>query len=87
MRSRWRAWLRTRDRGRLRFPRLSRPGDEWQKIDYENMAHVDKAVAAGILKLANTDAAPKWSDSKEAAHTAKRVNSRSRLWGRGRGWA
>jgi hypothetical protein len=41
-------------------------GDEWQKIDYANMAKVDRAVAAGLLDLADTDAAPQWSNSKEA---------------------
>jgi hypothetical protein len=41
-------------------------GDEWQKIDYANMAKVDRAVAAGLLDLADSDAVPKWSNSKEA---------------------
>jgi hypothetical protein len=37
------------------------------KIDYDNMARVDKGVAAGIVELADEAAAPKWSDSKAAA--------------------
>ncbi len=37
------------------------PDDEWQKLDYENMASVDRGVAAGILKVANDAVAPKWS--------------------------
>jgi hypothetical protein len=47
------------------FPDYHAVGDEWQKIDYANMAKVDRAVAAGLLDLANTDAAPLWSNSKE----------------------
>jgi hypothetical protein len=47
------------------FPDYHAVGDEWQKIDYANMAKVDRAVAAGLLGLANTDAAPLWSNSKE----------------------
>jgi Zn-dependent M28 family amino/carboxypeptidase len=48
------------------FPDYHAVGDEWQKIDYANMAKVDRAVAAGLLDLADTDAAPQWSNSKEA---------------------
>jgi len=49
------------------FPDYHAPGDEWQKIDYANMAKVDRGIAAGLLELANGAERPKWSDSKAAA--------------------
>lgn len=42
-------------------------GDEWRKIDYGNMAKVDRGVAAGLLAIADSPDRPKWSDSKDAA--------------------
>lgn len=42
------------------------PDDEWQRLDYQNMALVDKGVAAGILSIANRADLPKWSDTKTA---------------------
>ena len=44
------------------YPEYHAPGDEWQKLDYENMAVADRAVAAGILKLASDVKPPRWSD-------------------------
>ena len=38
-------------------------GDEWQKIDYENMARVDRMVALALINIANSPAAPKWNAS------------------------
>ena len=49
------------------FPGYHGLGDTVDKIDYDNMARVDKGVAAGIVELADEAAAPKWSDSKAAA--------------------
>lgn len=49
------------------FPDYHGVGDEWQKIDYENMARLDRAVALGLLKLASEEAAPKWNENVEAA--------------------
>ena len=36
-------------------------GDEWQKIDYDNMAQVDRMVALGLWNLANSATAPRWN--------------------------
>ncbi|HXB68631.1 MAG TPA: M28 family peptidase [Candidatus Acidoferrales bacterium] len=50
------------------FPDYHKPGDEWQKLDYDNMAKVDLAVAVGILKIANSAEAPQWNkDNPKAA--------------------
>ena len=43
------------------FPDYHQPGDEWQKLDYENMAKVDVAIAVGILKIAESAEAPQWN--------------------------
>ena len=36
-------------------------GAQTEKIDYANMAKVDRAVAAGILRIANAVDTPKWT--------------------------
>jgi hypothetical protein len=49
------------------FPGYHGLGDTVDKIDFANMARVDKGVAAGIVELANRSDPPGWSDSKAAA--------------------
>jgi Zn-dependent M28 family amino/carboxypeptidase len=44
------------------FPDYHAVGDEWQKLDYDNMAHVDQAVGIAMLRLASAVTAPKWND-------------------------
>jgi len=36
-------------------------GDVWQKIDYGNMAKVDRMIALGLVMLADSPAAPQWN--------------------------
>ena len=36
--------------------------DSWEKIDYDNMAMVDRAVALGMLRLASDAAPPRWNE-------------------------
>jgi len=43
------------------FPDYHAVGDEWQKIDYANMAKVDRAVALALVMLAESDQAPHWN--------------------------
>lgn len=43
------------------FPDYHGAGDHWDKIDYENMALVDRTVALAIWKIANGKDAPKWN--------------------------
>jgi hypothetical protein len=43
------------------FPDYHRPGDEWPKLDYDNMAKVDLAVALGVWSMANNPKAPEWN--------------------------
>ena len=43
------------------FPDYHGAGDHWDKIDYENMALVDRTVALAIWKIANAADTPKWN--------------------------
>ncbi|HLW76253.1 MAG TPA: M28 family peptidase, partial [Bryobacteraceae bacterium] len=45
------------------FPDYHDVGDEWQKIDYPNMAKVDRTVAVGLWEIANDAKAPEWKAS------------------------
>ncbi len=49
------------------FPDYHAVGDEWQKIDYDNMAKVDQAVGIAVLRLAQSVTAPRWNESYPAA--------------------
>ncbi len=49
------------------FPDYHRPGDEWQKLDYGNMAKVDRMIAVGLLMIANNPEPPKWNESNPRA--------------------
>jgi Zn-dependent M28 family amino/carboxypeptidase len=44
------------------FPDYHKVSDSWDKIDYDNMAVVDRAVALGMLRLASDAAPPRWSE-------------------------
>ena len=56
------------------FPDYHQAGDEWPKLDYENMAKVDRTIALALLEVANNPEAPKWDESnpKTAAFVAAR---------------
>jgi Zn-dependent M28 family amino/carboxypeptidase len=58
------------------FPDYHQPGDEWQKLDYDNLAKVDVAVALGILDMANSAQAPQWN--KENPKAARYVQAREK---------
>ncbi|MDP8988731.1 MAG: M20/M25/M40 family metallo-hydrolase [Acidobacteriota bacterium] len=49
------------------FPDYHAVGDEWQKIDYDNMAKVDQAVGIATLRLAQAPTTPHWNDRDPAA--------------------
>ena len=44
------------------FPDYHKVSDSWDKIDYDNMAAVDRAVALGIMRLASEAAPPQWNE-------------------------
>jgi Zn-dependent M28 family amino/carboxypeptidase len=43
------------------YPDYHGLGDEWQKIDYENMARVDRMIALALLNIANAPQPPAWN--------------------------
>jgi len=43
------------------FPDYHGAGDHWDKIDYDNMAAVDRTVALAIWTIANGSTAPQWN--------------------------
>lgn len=45
------------------FPDYHQVGDKWQKIDYDNMAKVDRMLALGVIMLADSPRAPRWNES------------------------
>jgi hypothetical protein len=45
------------------FPDYHAVGDEWQKIDYENMAKVDRAIALAMFLMADSEQPVRWNDS------------------------
>lgn len=49
------------------FPDYHGKGDKWPKVDYENMARVDRMVALGLAAIANDTKAPQWTDVPNAA--------------------
>ncbi len=49
------------------FPDYHGLGDEANKIDYDNMAKVDRAVAVAIEHIANSKDAPKWDEKNPKA--------------------
>lgn len=49
------------------FPDYHGLGDKWQKLDYDNMAKVDRMVALGLWMLANDPKAPQWNANNKLA--------------------
>jgi Zn-dependent M28 family amino/carboxypeptidase len=43
------------------FPDYHGPADTWDKIDYDNLAAIDRTVARAILAIANDPQAPRWN--------------------------
>jgi hypothetical protein len=52
------------------YPDYHAVGDEWQKIDYDNLAKVDRMLALGMLLIADSTEAPKWSAEKAGHYAA-----------------
>jgi hypothetical protein len=59
------------------YPDLHKPSDEWQKLDYENMARLDRCIGLAIWDIANTDKAPQWN--RDNPKTARFVEAFDKL--------
>jgi Zn-dependent M28 family amino/carboxypeptidase len=49
------------------FPDYHRVTDVWQKIDYANMAKVDRMIALGLIVMAQNPEPPKWNEENPKA--------------------
>jgi len=49
------------------FPDYHRPGDTWDKLDYGNLEKITRAVALGVLTIANTPEPPRWNEANRKA--------------------
>ena len=61
------------------FPDYHQPGDEWPKLDYENMAKVVRAISLGVNDLANRVDRVKWNEQN--TKVAKFVEAWRKLQG------
>jgi hypothetical protein len=60
------------------YPDYHGLGDEWPKIDYNNMAHVDRMVALGLLDIANSTAPPQWNAANPKTQPYREAQQKSR---------
>jgi len=58
------------------FPDQHKPGDEWQKLDYDNLAKVDRTVALAVFWVANSLETPQWN--KDIPNTERYIKARDR---------
>jgi len=58
------------------FPDYHKPGDEWTKLDYENMAKVDDAITLGIFRIAESAVVPQWNRNNPS--TGRYIRARER---------
>ncbi|MEZ0326649.1 MAG: M28 family peptidase [Fimbriimonas sp.] len=61
------------------FPDYHGLGDHWDKVDYQNMAKVDRLAALGIMTIADSATEPRWNEAN--AKTAKYVKAWKALKG------
>jgi Peptidase family M28 len=59
------------------YPDYHAVGDEWQKIDYDNMAKVDRAIALAMFLMADSEQPVEWNESNPK--TAPFVKASKRL--------
>jgi hypothetical protein len=62
------------------FPDYHNVGDHWEKIDYTNLAKVNRMVALALLTIADNAGAPKWNEANPK--TARYVKAWKQLHGK-----
>lgn len=60
------------------YPDYHGLGDEWPKVDYNNMAHVDRMVALGLLHIANSTTTPQWNAANPKTQPYREARQKSR---------
>ncbi|MFO0956494.1 MAG: M20/M25/M40 family metallo-hydrolase [Isosphaeraceae bacterium] len=63
------------------FPDYHQPGDHWDKVDYDNMAKVDRMVALALLGLANDPNEPTWKADLPAVSRYARAREQLKAGG------
>jgi len=61
------------------YPDYHGVGDEWQKIDYQNMAKVDRMVALAVLNMANSVEPPHWNASNPKTAKYRQVQHEAQM--------
>ncbi|MFB3825910.1 MAG: M28 family peptidase [Bryobacteraceae bacterium] len=51
------------------YPDYHGVGDEWEKIDFDNLARVNRMIALGVLMLADNPEAPRWNADNPKAQS------------------
>src|SRR4030095_9822464 len=59
------------------FPDYHAVGDHWEKIDYANLAKVNRMIALSLLTIADNAEAPRWNEDN--TKTERDVNAGKRL--------
>ncbi|MFZ4793408.1 MAG: M28 family peptidase [Blastocatellia bacterium] len=59
------------------YPDYHQAGDHWEKVDYENMARVNRMVALALINIGNNPQAPKWNEANPK--TARYVEAWKKL--------
>jgi hypothetical protein len=63
----------------FQFPDYHRVSDHWEKLDYANLAKVDRMIALGLLRIASNAQAPQWNHANPKAtryiEAARRLQS------------
>lgn len=62
------------------YPDYHQPGDHWDKVDYENMARVNRMIGLSLVTIANNSVAPKWNSTNPK--TAKYVQAWQAMQGK-----
>jgi Zn-dependent M28 family amino/carboxypeptidase len=60
------------------YPDYHALGDEWQKVDYANMAKVDRMIALGLVNIANSAVAPEWNAKNPKTAPFREAQQKSR---------
>lgn len=56
------------------YPDYHGAADHWDKLDYANMAKVDRVVGRALLMIANNPEPPKWDDANPRAKRYKKAH-------------
>jgi hypothetical protein len=57
------------------FPDYHQPGDEWPKLDYDNMANVARTVALGVFRLSDSTETPHWNAENPKTERYRKARS------------